>query len=149
MLPILKDISHQIAWDLDRLIAELASYPDESIIWTKHKAVNNTAGHLSLHLIGNLKHFIGHMMGGTDYKRDRELEFNSTPIAVSEIAEQIRETKTVVENSLSKLSAEKLATRFPIDVFGFEMTYQYFIIRLSTHLSYHLGQISYHRRLLA
>jgi len=149
MRPILKDISHQIAWDLDRLMAELASYPDESVIWTKHKAVNNSAGHLSLHLIGNLKHFIGHMIGGTDYKRDRALEFSSDPIPVSEIAEQIRETKTAVENSLSKLSAEKLATRFPIDVFGFEMTYQYFIIRLSTHLSYHLGQISYHRRLLA
>ena len=97
MLPLLKDISHQIVWDLDRLIAELESYPDESIIWTKHKAVNNTAGHLGLHLIGNLNHFFGHMMGGTDYKRNRELEFNSAPILVSEIAQQIIETKKVVE----------------------------------------------------
>ncbi|MDP4964876.1 MAG: DinB family protein [Salibacteraceae bacterium] len=148
MQPLLKDISHQIVWDLDRLIAELESYPDESIIWTKHKAVNNTAGHLGLHLIGNLNHFFGHMMGGTDYKRDRELEFNSAPIPVSEIAQQIIESKKVVETSLSAMTAEKLSTRFPIDVFGFEMTYQYFIIRLANHLSYHLGQISYHRRIL-
>lgn len=149
MQSLLKDISHQILWDLDRLIAELESYNDESVIWTKHKAVNNTAGHLSLHLIGNLNHFIGHMIGGTDYKRDRELEFSSASIPVAEIAQQIRDTKKIVETALSKMPAEQLTSRFPIDVFGFEMTYQYFIIRLSTHLSYHLGQISYHRRLLA
>lgn len=144
-----EDISHQICWDLDRLATELQAYKDESVIWKTSGEVNNSAGHLSLHLIGNLNHFIGHMIGNTDFKRNRELEFNSAPIPVKVIIDQLETTKEVVESSLQNLKTEQLDERFPQDIFGFEMTYRYFIIRLTGHLAYHLGQISYHRRLLA
>ena len=89
-MPLLKDISHQICWDLDRLIKELSAYSDEKIIWQTEGEVNNSAGHLSLHLIGNLNHFIGHVMGGTDYERDRDNEFQGLPVPVTILVNQAR-----------------------------------------------------------
>ena len=148
MSQLLQDVSHQICWDLDRLAKELTLYNDEANIWKIDGAVNNTAGHLSLHLIGNLNHFIGHMMGNTDYERNRENEFGSSPIPVSDIVALVENTKSVVESTLKNMTSEKLKERFPLELFGFEMSHQYFIIRLAGHLTYHLGQISYHRRLL-
>lgn len=143
------EISHQICWDLDRLVVELKAYSDETIIWKTSAKVNNSAGHLSLHLIGNLNHFIGRMIGSKDYTRNRDQEFNGSPISVTSIIEQIDATKAIVNSSLLNIPATTLDDRFPQDVFGFEMTYRYFIMRLAGHLSYHLGQISYHRRLMA
>ena len=43
---------------------------------------------------------------------------------------------------------DKLNETYPINVFGYEMTTEYFLTHLTTHLTYHLGQINYHRRLL-
>ena len=42
-----------------------------------------------------------------------------------------------------------VAGRYPIEVFGHPMTTGYFLTHLTTHFNYHLGQVNYHRRLLA
>ncbi len=46
------------------------------------------------------------------------------------------------------LKNEDLQKTFPINVFNYEMTTEFFLVHLTTHLNYHLGQINYHRRLL-
>jgi uncharacterized damage-inducible protein DinB len=61
---------------------------------------------------------------------------------------QIKEVKAIVENTLSKLTSTDLQQDYPLQVFKRPMTTEYFLVHLTTHLSYHLGQINYHRRLL-
>jgi len=57
-------------------------------------------------------------------------------------------TIKIVEKTLNNLKNEDLQKTFPINVFGYEMTTEFFLVHLSGHLNYHLGQINYHRRLI-
>ena len=54
--------------DLNKLIEEINSYSQESNLWKLDGLVTNTAGNLCLHLVGNLNHFIGAILGETGYK---------------------------------------------------------------------------------
>lgn len=134
--------------DLKKLKTEVASYKNEENLWLLDKEISNSAGNLSLHLVGNLKHFIGAILGNTGYIRQRELEFSLKNVVKERLLNQIDDTILVVENTLNKLSNEDLQKQYPILVFKESMTIEYFLVHLSTHLAYHLGQINYHRRLL-
>lgn len=134
--------------DLNKLKFEIASYQNESKIWAIDKNISNSAGNLTLHLVGNINHFIGNQIGKTGYIRNRELEFSAKDIPQSQLITKIEETLIVVNNALDKLSIADLEKNYPLIVFEKEMTTGFFLVHLSTHLAYHLGQINYHRRLL-
>lgn len=135
--------------DLNKLKLEIESYQDESQLWAIDKNISNSAGNLCLHLIGNLNTYIGAEIGKTGYIRNRELEFSLKDIPKSELISKIENTLLVVNNALDTLTETDLVTIYPLVVFEKEMTTGFFLIHLSTHLAYHLGQINYHRRLLA
>lgn len=134
--------------DLNKLKVEMESYLDESKIWAVDKNISNSAGNLCLHLIGNINTYIGAEIGKTDYVRDRPLEFSSKDIARAELINKIENTIVVVNNALDSLTQEDLEAIYPQIVFEKEMTTGFFLVHLSTHLAYHLGQINYHRRLI-
>ncbi len=134
--------------DLDKLIVEIDSYKNESILWKIDQGISNSAGNLALHLVGNLSHFVGAQLGATGYVRTRELEFTKKDVPKSELISTIKETKKVVCSTIDQLSEEQLKANFPLIVFGEPTSTEYMLIHLTTHLSYHLGQINYHRRLL-
>lgn len=134
--------------DLDKLISELNHYQTEDQLWLLEDGISNSAGNLALHLVGNLNHFIGYSLGDTGYVRQRELEFSQKHIPTDEIVESINDTKSMIEKVLSSLSSEELQSEFRRNPFEDFMTTEYFLLHLLTHLSYHLGQINYHRRLL-
>lgn len=134
--------------DLNKLKDEIEKYTYETVIWKVDKEIANSAGNLCLHLVGNLNTFIGKELGGTNYIRNRELEFSLRDIPRAELIKKIGETIVVVENALSKLTENDLKEKYPVIVFEKEMSTEYFLIHLATHLAYHLGQINYHRRLL-
>jgi hypothetical protein len=48
---------------------------------------------------------------------------------------------------LETLKPSILETEYPEKVYDYPMTTGYFLIHLTAHLSYHLGQINYHRRM--
>ena len=134
--------------DLNKLKDEINLYKDEESLWTITGEVSNSGGNLCLHLIGNLNHFIGALLGETGFVRERESEFSSKNVSREEISENIEKTiKTVVE-SLAKLSDEDFDKDFPIEKHGTAQKIDYMLLHLLTHLNYHLGQINYHRRLL-
>ncbi|MCF6214271.1 MAG: DinB family protein [Flavobacteriaceae bacterium] len=133
---------------LSKLSQELTLYADEKLLWKTPKSISNSGGNLCLHLIGNLNHFIGAVLGETDFKRNRSEEFVLKHIPVKELQLQIEATKRVVATALNNLSEEDFKDVYPIDVFGSEMSSTYFLIHLTGHLNYHLGQINYHRRLV-
>lgn len=134
--------------DLNKLKTEIMLYTKEENLWITEKNISNTAGNLCLHISGNLNHFIGKQLGGTDYIRDRALEFSAKNVARASLLEGIEETIEMVEETFGKMDPSILNTTYPIEVFGEPMTTGYFLAHLATHLSYHLGQINYHRRLL-
>jgi uncharacterized damage-inducible protein DinB len=134
--------------DLNRLKTEIDSYQDEKKIWCIEKSIANSAGNLCLHLIGNLNSYIGAEIGKTNYVRDRALEFSLKDIPKSELLRKIEETILVVDIALDELTAEDLNAEYPILVFDAKTSTEYFLVHLTTHLNYHLGQINYHRRLL-
>lgn len=134
--------------DLDKLKAELELYNNEPDLWITSGQISNSAGNLALHLCGNLNHFIGATLGHTEYVRDRPAEFSSTNIPVLNIIKEIENTKKMVSTALTPLSDDDLQCTYPVEVFGEPMTTEFFLLHLSTHLNYHLGQINYHRRLV-
>ena len=135
--------------DLNKLKTEIGRYANEADLWEKPGDVPNSAGNLTLHLIGNLKHYFGTVLGGTDYVRVRDLEFSDSGVAREELLTGIEETLDVVKTTLATLTSDDLAKTYPIEVFGHPMTTEYFIVHLAGHLNWHLGQISYHRRVLS
>jgi len=134
--------------DLEKLKQEIASYRDENNLWVVDKSIANSAGNLCLHLVGNLNTFIGAEMGKTGYVRDRDREFSQKNIPQDELVKMIGDTITVVENGLNKLKEEDLEKEYPLLVFKEKTSTGYFLIHLTVHLGYHLGQVNYHRRLL-
>ncbi|MFI1771523.1 DinB family protein [Thalassobellus citreus] len=134
--------------NLASLKEEIELYKIEKNLWIIDKNINNSAGNLCLHIIGNLNHFIGAVIGNTGYVRQIELEFSIKDIPVNSLLKQIDDTVVVIEDALSKLSVNDLQKKYPIEVFKEPMTFEYFLTFLTTHFSYHLGQINYHRRLL-
>ena len=134
--------------DLNKLKTEIELYKDEKNLWLVHKDITNSAGNLCLHLVGNLNAFIGTELGETGYVRKRDLEFSLKDIPRVELIRQVDDTIIMIENVLNKLTVKDLSKYFPIDVFKEKMTTEFFLVHLSTHLAYHLGQINYHRRLL-
>ncbi|MDQ0592295.1 putative damage-inducible protein DinB [Chryseobacterium ginsenosidimutans] len=134
--------------DLNKLKTEIESYKKDDSIWKIDKNISNSAGNLCLHLIGNINHFVGAILGNSGYVRNRELEFSLKDIPRTELIKQIESTIEVVNSTLDKLPAEDLEKEYPIEPLGYKMTTEYFLIHLIGHLEYHLGQINYHRRLL-
>lgn len=135
--------------DLDKLKTEVEQYSNEADLWKTSGEITNSAGNLTLHLIGNLKHFIGAVLGDSGFVRDRDAEFSTGGVSRDELMAEIEAASSVVKSTLEKLTDEDLAKTYPIEVFGHPMTTEFFLVHLTTHLNYHLGQINYHRRLLA
>lgn len=136
------------ARDLKRLRKEVELYNNENNLWRVEKNIANSAGNLCLHLIGNLNTYIGKEIGKKDYVRDRELEFSLKNVSRTELLDKIDETIQIINKSLDKLDESTLKNEYPILVFEEKTSTEYMLIHLATHLSYHLGQINYHRRLI-
>jgi len=145
---MIKTITQLLLRDLEKLKTEISSFKDEKKIWEVSGDVKNSAGNLCLHLCGNLQHFIGSVLGNSGYVRNRDAEFTKKDISIRELVAEIELTAIVVETALKDLPEEILKKTYPINVFGYEMTTEFFLTHLTTHLNYHLGQINYHRRLL-
>ncbi|MBC3783759.1 DinB family protein [Spirosoma utsteinense] len=134
--------------DLNQLKRELEQYTDERILWHIEKSIANSAGNLCLHLIGNLNTYIGGELGQTGYVRNRELEFSQKNVSRAELLARIDDTILVVDSALDTVTSTQLEEEYPMLVFEKKTSTGYFLVHLSTHLGYHLGQINYHRRLL-
>ncbi|MGA7838646.1 MAG: DUF1572 family protein [Ignavibacteriaceae bacterium] len=136
--------------DLTRLKDEINLYTDESKLWITEKEINNSAGNLVLHLLGNLNHFIGSTLGNSGYVRQREKEFSNKDIPRQEMLGEIDKTSVTIKNTVGKMNEEDFNNDYPLEVFKNKgkMKTEFFLVHLTGHLNYHLGQINYHRRLI-
>lgn len=134
--------------NLTKLKTELLAYKSEEAIWKTEAAIPNSAGNLALHLIGNLNTYIGAEMGKTGYIRNRPLEFSAKFVPREQLIADIEATIEVIKNALPLLTEEDYQAEYPLLVFEEKTSIEYFLVHLTVHLGYHLGQVNYHRRLL-
>ena len=134
--------------DLTKLADELQAFEQEENIWKTCGHITNPAGNLCLHLVGNLNTYNGAVLGGSGYIRKREAEFSRRDIPRNELVQQVEQTRRTVHHTLLQLPEEQLQQPDPQLVLDYDMTTGYFLVHLTGHLSYHLSQLNYLRRLL-
>jgi hypothetical protein len=145
------DFAWLLSNGLNKLKDEVAAYKDENDLWIVEKNIANSAGHLTQHLVGNLKHFVGKHMGQVPYHRERDREFNERQFDRSRLLNMIDETIATIEKALAGRDASFLEIPFPEEAVKVKegQTNGFMLAHLYAHLNYHLGQINYHRRLLS
>lgn len=134
--------------DLKTLKNEILAFQIPENLWKTNGNVKNSAGVLSQHLCGNLKHFIGAVLGNTGYVRNRELEFSETGLPPQILINNIEETIQNLQDTFKKLNESALHEKYPLPFLGKEVKTGELLLILQSHLAYHLGQINYLRRLL-
>lgn len=148
MAQVITELKVLFTRDLNRLKNEITRYHNDEALWSVQKGINNSGGNLCLHLIGNLKTFIGKELGNIQYVRDRQHEFEGKHVPREKLYLEIDETIEAVSQGLDNLITESLTQDFPILIWDQPTGMIYTLIHLHCHLNYHLGQINYHRRLL-
>jgi hypothetical protein len=145
---MIQDMQRVLERDLEGLAREIEMFPDDESLWNTAPGVTNSAGSLARHACGNLKHFVGAVLGGSGYVRQRDAEFGVRSGTRAENAGELRETKAIVSQVLPTLSEEVLAADFPDPSGGAPVPCRRFLLHLCTHLAFHLGQAGYLRRVV-
>lgn len=138
-----------IVRDLNKVKEEVSAYREDSHMWIIPDGVNNSGGTLALHLAGNIRHFIGHLLGQSGYERQRDMEFSARDLSREEILTALGHAIQDVKETMPRLDRPALESAFPSDVFGTGRSVEDILLVLTTHLSYHLGQLNYHRRMVS
>lgn len=133
---------------LNKLLEEVNLFTNENQLWKTVGGTNNSAGNLTLHLIGGLNYLIGTQLGKTGYVRDRDAEFVIKGVGRSVLNRQLRELIEMINNTLHSISSEHLEGEYPIMFDDGKRSISYVLIQLLAHLNYHLGQINYLRRII-
>lgn len=134
--------------DIDLLMKELDAYPSEAEIWKLGNGIKNCAGNLTLHLIGNLNHFIGAVLGQSGYVRNRDLEFSDKGVPREKMKNDLQQTLTMIKEVIPRLTPTQMESEYPLELLGQKWSTTFFLVHLVSHFNYHLGQVNYHRRLL-
>lgn len=133
--------------DIEAVRHEVAAYPSDDALWAVAPGVANSGGNLALHLAGNLRHFIGALLGNSGYVRHRESEFSTRGLSRATVIAELADAQRQVTTTLLALDASRLDEEFPEAVMDTRLPTAAFLLHLATHLTYHLGQVDYHRRI--
>ena len=134
--------------ELEAFAREVELFPDDDSLWRTLPGVANSAGNLALHVCGNLKHFVGAVLGASGYVRRREAEFAARSGRREDVARQLREAAGVVTAVLPRLPRGVLEAPYPEPHDGVQLRCDAFLLHLCVHLAFHLGQAGYLRRAL-
>ena len=141
-------LTTQIVRELQGFIREIEAFPSDDSVWHTRRGVTNSAGNLALHVCGNLQDFVGRVLGGTSYVRNRELEFSQREGTRASLVAELRTTIGVIESVMPELSDEAMAGNYPMPLAGKTINTTAFLVHLAAHLAFHLGQAGYLRRVI-
>lgn len=141
-------IAAVISRELRTIERELNAYQNDDQVWALPAGLPNSGGTLALHAAGNLRHFIGTVLGGGSYVRDRDAEFSRRDVPRAELVDGLQQAETAVRSTLSDLDPAKFAEPYPIPVANRRVNTGEFLTHLATHLAYHAGQLDFHRRVV-
>src|SRR3990170_8912400 len=97
---MVEDVRKLLVRELRAFAREVEMFPDDLSLFRTAPGVTNSAGNLALHVCGNLKHFVGAVLGATGYVRNRDLEFQARSGRRADIARELHETAAVVTQTL-------------------------------------------------
>jgi hypothetical protein len=148
MDPMIEHLQTLLLRDLKAFIQEVEAFPDDVTLWQLRHGISNSAGNLALHVAGNLQFFVGGLLGGTGYVRDRDREFGARSGTRQEVVQDLERAIQVVETVFPTLTPEICLRAFPVTLPGAgPFPTNVFLLRLGVHLAYHLGQANYLRRM--
>lgn len=142
------DLRRMLLRELDSFKQEINLFPDDDLLWVAPGGVTNSAGNLALHVAGNLRHFVGAVLGGTGYRRNRDAEFNTRGLDRTALLRELDLAIAEVASTLGALDPARMNQPYPLQVGGITVSTRRFLIHLATHLAWHLGQAGYLRRIL-
>lgn len=148
MTPLPEMLAAFFLRELRTLRAELERYPDDGSLWALPAGLPNSGGTLALHLAGNVQHYVGARLGSTGYVRDRAREFSARGLSVAEVLREVAAAEEAVRHTLPRLTGAQLDADFPEAIRGSTLRTGEYLVQTAVHLAYHLGQLSYHRRLV-
>ena len=148
MSTVITDLADLYQRDLTRLLQEIQAFPTDESLWQAMPGVSNPAGTLVLHLEGGLKHFIGNRLGNISYQRNRPEEFVGRGLTKAELLSRVEELRRLIPSVIRSLSEETLKSQYPEVVLERPLSTEAWLISLFGHVSWHLGQIDYLRRML-
>lgn len=147
-----KDFAVMMARDLDLFVRQIEAFPDEESLWITAGSIKNSAGTLALHVAGNLEHFVGAALGNTGYVRDRDAEFGARDVPRADLVQALATCKERITATLEGLDDDTVLGAYPAalpPVPGLERgTTHVFLLHLTGHVQWHLGQVDYLRRIL-
>jgi uncharacterized damage-inducible protein DinB len=134
--------------ELDGLAREVNVFPDDASLWVVKEGVTNSAGNLALHLAGNVQHFVGAVLGGTGYARDREAEFGRRSGTRAEVVAELARARAVVHAVLSTVPDTGLDKPMTHPMLPGPVPARRMLVHLCAHAGFHLGQAGYLRRIV-
>ena len=138
----------QIVRELQTFIKEVEAFPSDDSLWHTRRGVTNSVGNLALHVCGNLQDFVGRVLGGSSYVRQRDLEFSRREGSRAEVVAELRKTIDAVDAALEALTPDAIDAEYPMRMSGRVITTGAFLVHLAAHLAFHLGQAGYLRRVI-
>ena len=134
--------------DLLQLITEVNLFSNEENLWKTEGSVMNSSGNLVLHIIGGLNFLVGTTLAHTGYVRDRGQEFIRKGVERKEMVAKLEALIPMISNTFNALTPEQMEADFPIFFDQPNTSTSYVLVKLLSHLNYHLGQVNYLRRVL-
>jgi hypothetical protein len=134
--------------ELETFEREIDLFGDDERIWNTAPGCPNSAANSALHVAGNLRHYVGAVLGRTGYVRDRDREFGRRSGSRTEVKAELRAAIRDVGAILPALTDAVLALDFPERVNGLRLRTDRFLMHLCVHAAYHLGQADSVRRVV-
>lgn len=142
------DVGRMLERELIAFRREIELFPDDASLWKVVPGITNPAGTLALHVAGNLRHFVGAVLGGSRYVRDRDAEFSRRGLRRTDVIRELELAEDEIEPAILRLTDAALATPYPVAVGGVTLPTGRFLVHLAVHAAFHLGQAGYLRRAL-
>jgi Protein of unknown function (DUF1572) len=147
MSDLSKAISTALANEYRMRAAELHKWVvplSEDQFWRNPYTYGNSAGHLVLHITGNLSYYIGARLAGTGYLRNRDLEFTEDrKPRKTEVLGKFDDAIAMVVATIERQAEADWyhayeAEREPEAKDRFTV-----FLRCATHFYHHVGQLNY------
>ena len=147
--PHIDAIRRLILRELRAVRREVEAYPEDGLLWREVPGLPNPGGTLALHVAGNLRHYVGAVLGGSGYVRDRDAEFSDRGLTRAAVVERVDAAIEAVDTTIATLPPDTLDASYPEAVLDQRPRTGDYLAHLASHLAYHLGQLDYHRRMVS
>ena len=114
----------------------------EEQFWRNPNGYGNSAGHLVLHLTGNLSYYIGAQIAQTGYVRDRDREFQEPrKLPKSDVLAAFDRTVAMVIKTIGKQTPESWLADYSAEREPESKNRFAIFLRCAGHAYHHVGQL--------